>query len=419
MYSDLSEWRADYCGRYQYGAAAATFLSLFAKRLAFWEDSDFYFKLDEVRTSCQRDTYLDLVYLLIQLDERYIGHRVVVSAMTILYAREIPALYACENCARAGSRCYRGIALVYLLTKIYVDSTSSSSDEDVRCSRCYHKDIPCWFIHGSTRLLCRIEAEVDKGLIAKPVTVEGQTYKSWRDLLIGLSEGWRLWYFSWDRQWLEDFLSMATTGVREDGTYHVRLRDFEARQADDIAMGKAVESEERQAESAEGRQDLGEVERGQGKGKQREDMDVVVDNAPRQSKRIREESEPPSSKRYKAVDTRAVSHNFNRLSLSDRAGAPFPQDAADTANSSSRQLALSDANKHAIEHYRGVLMAGLGSRFEEERGPAFRTWLDKTMDGYERLITTDWEGVENVNEVMMQGWTAFFMQALLSQPRST
>jgi hypothetical protein len=64
-------------------------------------------------------------------------------------------------------------------------------------------------------------------------------------------------------------------------------------------------------------------------------------------------------------------------------------------------------------------MAGLGSRFEEERGPAFRTWLDKTMDGYERLITTDWEGVENVNEVMMQGWTAFVMQALLSQPRST
>lgn len=64
-------------------------------------------------------------------------------------------------------------------------------------------------------------------------------------------------------------------------------------------------------------------------------------------------------------------------------------------------------------------MAGLGSRFEEERGPAFLTWLDKTMDGYERLITTDWEGVENVNEVMMQGWTAFVMQALLSQPPST
>lgn len=140
---------------------------------------------------------------------------------------------------------------------------------------------------------------------------------------------------------------------------------------------------------------------------------------PRQSKRIRDESEPSSSKRYKAVDTRAVSHNFNRLSLSDRAGAPFPQDGADTATSSSGQLALSDANKHAIAHYRGVLMAGLGSRFEEERGPAFRTWLDKTMDGYERLITTDWEGVENVNEVMMQGWTAFVMQALLSQPRST
>jgi hypothetical protein len=72
---------------------------------------------------------------------------------------------------------------------------------------------------------------------------------------------------------------MATLGVREDGKYHVRLRDFEARQADGIAIGKAVEPEGRQVETAEGRQDLEEVERGQGKGKQREDMDVVMDNA--------------------------------------------------------------------------------------------------------------------------------------------
>lgn len=111
------------------------------------------------------------------------------------------------------------------------------------------------------------------------MTVEGQTYKSWRELLTGLSEGGRFWCNHPDQQWLEDFLSLVTLGVREDGKYHVRLRDFEARQADGIATGKAVEPEGRQVETAEGRQDLEEVERGQGKGKQREDMDVVMDNA--------------------------------------------------------------------------------------------------------------------------------------------
>lgn len=160
---------------------------------------------------------------------------------------------------------------------MYVDS--NRRDKHVLCSRCHYEGLECWFTHGSIRFLCREKTEVEKELLAKPVTVKGQTYKSWIELLVGLSNGGRLWYVSWDRQWLEDLLSMVTLGVREDGKYHVRLRDFEARQADDIATGKAVEPEGRQAESAEERQDLGEVERGRGKGKQREDMDFVVDNA--------------------------------------------------------------------------------------------------------------------------------------------
>lgn len=111
------------------------------------------------------------------------------------------------------------------------------------------------------------------------MTVGYQTFQSWNKLAMQLSGDGRLWRDYPDQQWLEDFLSLVTLGVREDGKYHVRLRDFKARQADQIAMGKAVELVERQVETAEGRQDLAEVERGQGKGKQREDMDVVVDNA--------------------------------------------------------------------------------------------------------------------------------------------
>ena len=95
---DLPEWRAYYFRRY------GTSPTSFAKRLFDHKGRDFYFTLDEVRTSCQRDRYLDLVYLLIQLDEQYIGHRALVSAGLILDAKEIPALYACEVSLPTASR---------------------------------------------------------------------------------------------------------------------------------------------------------------------------------------------------------------------------------------------------------------------------------------------------------------------------
>lgn len=61
MPSDALNLRAN-CLRFlgQYWNAAPT---LFAKRLAVYKDSDFYFTLDEVGILCERDKYQDLLYI--------------------------------------------------------------------------------------------------------------------------------------------------------------------------------------------------------------------------------------------------------------------------------------------------------------------------------------------------------------------
>lgn len=94
MYSNILEWRAHYFREY------GTSPTPFAKRLHDHKDSDFYFTLNEIG---DREV-LDLLYLLIQLDERFIGLRALMSAATILYAKEIPALYACEVSLPTASR---------------------------------------------------------------------------------------------------------------------------------------------------------------------------------------------------------------------------------------------------------------------------------------------------------------------------
>jgi hypothetical protein len=69
-----------------------TALTPFTKLIHDHKDNDFYFTLDEIGDG----NFQHLSYLLIQLDEQYMEPRALMSAVTILNAREIPAVYACE-----------------------------------------------------------------------------------------------------------------------------------------------------------------------------------------------------------------------------------------------------------------------------------------------------------------------------------
>jgi hypothetical protein len=40
------------------------------------------------------------------------------------------------------------------------------------------------------------------------------------------------------------------------------------------------------------------------------------------------------------------------------------------------------------------------------------------MEECRALVGTDWKGMDNTNQMVMQKWLAFFTEAMLSQPRN-
>jgi hypothetical protein len=80
-------------------------------------------------------------------------------------------------------------------------------------------------------------------------------------------------------------------------------------------------------------------------------------------------------------------------------------------------LAADPSRDLAIAYHKSLLDP-LMKGYDRAKQRAASDWLDRTMEECRALVGTDWKGMDNTNQMVMQKWLAFFTEAMLSQPRN-
>jgi hypothetical protein len=79
---------------------------------------------------------------------------------------------------------------------------------------------------------------------------------------------------------------------------------------------------------------------------------------------------------------------------------------------------VADPSRDLAIAYHKSLLEPLVKRYDLAKQRAASDWLDRTMEECRALVGTDWKGMDNTNQMVMQKWLAFFTEAMLSQRRN-